>query len=377
MKEADHTDISDTREVENKALLNHYKATLFGGAIGDTLGMPIEGWDRDQIKRHVGFIREPIDPVVIKDASENVVHRDETGRIPYVSPYLRKDQITDDTWLSIATARSIVEVSGLDLDNLAKHSLAVYHEVGRQVDITPEGTPIAAFLHPDSEVPQAFGGTTIAAFKNLERGIRPTESGVMSRNPGNAPAIKIAPVGLYMHATGYCDEGLNFTEQAGRMTHLDPRSIASGIVQAHAVYVLLQGVSRNEFVDSVVTVARQREKSKEQGKKVTLLERLQWVANNRDIDDEAAYKQLGTGWAVTRNYPFTLFMFQKYWNNPVEGLLKTVNSGGDCDSTGAMFGALAGARHGMVFPERWSNSVEGKQELSNLASRIYSLGKVA
>src|SRR5205085_1828519 len=118
-------------------------------------------------------------------------------------------------------------------------------------------------------------------------------------------AIKIAPVGMYMHATGRYEEGLRFAEEAGRMTHLDPRSIASGVVQAHAVFALLSGTSRKEFVDSVIEVARKWEKSREQGKKVTLEERLQWVADNRDVDDEAAYQQLGTGWAVTRNYPFT------------------------------------------------------------------------
>ncbi len=367
-----------SQERENNELLRCYQATLLGGAIGDTLGMPVEGWDRDQIRRHIGQITKPIDPVVVKDELGRVVHRDEIGRIPYVSPYLLQGQITDDTWLSIATARSIVDARGLDLSNLANHSLVVYQQqVARQVDVTPEGTPIAAFLHPDSEIPQAFGSTTIAAFENLKRGVSPTESGVLSRNPGNAPAIKVAPVGMHMHATGQYDDGLEFAEQVGRMTHLDPRSIVSGVVQAHAIHALLNGSSRNEFVDSIVRVAQEREKSREEGKKVTLLERLKWVADNRDAADEIAFLELGTGWAVTRNYPFTIFMFQKYWDNPVEGLLKTVNSGGDCDSTGAMYGALAGARNGMIFPEIWTKLVEGREELTYLAAGIYNLRKVA
>lgn len=353
--------------------LEKYQATLLGCAIGDTLGMPFEGWHRDQIKRHIGFIKEPLNPVVIRDSLGNVVHKDENGRIPYVSPYLLKGQITDDTWLTIATARSIVEYKGFNLDNIAKHSLSIFREqMSKQVDITPSGIPSAAFLHPESEIPQPFGGTTIAAFENLEKGLSPTESGVMSRNPGNGPAIKIAPVGMYMHATGRYQEGLKFAEEVGKMTHLDPRSIVSGVVQAHATYALLSGSDRNQFLNSSLEICKEWEKSKEQGKSVTLAERLQWVVENKDSDEEEAYQQLGAGWSVTRNYPFTIFMIQKYWDAPLEGLLRVANAGGDCDSTAAMFGVLAGAKNGMIFPESWINIVEDGQELTSLATQIYS-----
>lgn len=362
-------------ETEGKELLRErFQATLLGGAIGDALGMPVEGWDREQIRRHVGVITEPVDPIIIKDDVGNVVHRDETGRIPYVSPYAQKGEWTDDTWLSVATARSIVSVGGLDLTDQAAQSLAIYDEqLKKQTERTPQGIPIAAFLHPDSEVPQPFGGTTVAAFENLKKGIPPTESGVMSRNPGNAPAIKIAPVGMYMHATGKYDEGLQFAEDLGKMTHLDPRSIASGVVQAHAIYALLDTVSRTGFMDSVIDVCSAWEKSKEQGKKVTLLDRLQWVGQNRDVHEETAYQKIGIGWPVTKNYPFTLFMFQKYWDDPEEGLLRTVNYGGDCDSTAAIFGALAGAKNGIFFPENWTTSLENPGELITLADSIYNL----
>jgi ADP-ribosyl-[dinitrogen reductase] hydrolase len=353
---------------------SQYQGTLLMGALGDTLGMPVEGWDRDQIRRHVGFIKEPIDPVIIRDVQGNIVHKDETGRIPYVSPYLNRYQITDDTWLTIGTARSIVEAKGLNLNNLAKHSISIYQEqMQRMRDITPSGTPIAAFLHPESEIPQPFGGSTIAAFENLQNGMSPTESGVLSRNPGNAPTIKMAPVGMYMHATGKYEEGLQFAEQVGRMTHLDPRSIVSGIMQAHGIYALLHGASRDEFLNSTLEVCKQWEKSKDQGKKVTVEERFQWVVDNKDVDEETAYQTIGIGWPVTKNYPFTLFMFQKYWDNAQIGLLKTVNFGGDCDSTGAIYGNLAGAKNGMFLPNNWTNQVERSDELKNLAKDILAI----
>lgn len=74
-------------------------------------------------------------------------------------------------------------------------------------------------------------------------------------------------------------------------------------------------------------------------------------------------------------YPFTIFMFQKYWDDPVKGIIETVNFGGDCDTTGAIFGALAGARHGMVFPKEWVDVLKNKDRLQKAAEGIYALRK--
>lgn len=345
--------------------LSRYQAVLIGGAIGDTLGMPVEGWHRDQIERYLGGLSEPIDPVRVKDQWGNTIFKDETGPIPYISAHKKRGQTTDDSDLFVATSRSIVEVQGLDLANLAKHSLIIYAQsLSRQLQMSE-----------DQGTYKPFGKTTTAGFENLKRGVPPSRSGVMSKYPGNAPVTRNIPVGMYMHATGEYEEGLEFAQAAGKMTHLDPRSIVAGIVQAQAIYSLLSGVGCSDFLDSMVDICSKWERSTEQDKKVTLLKRLEWVSHNKDQDSEAAYGELGPGWSVTKNYPFTLFMFQKYWDDPIEGLKKLVNYGGDCDSTGAMYGALAGAKHGMIFPKPWVRILENRQELKSLASGIFDLKK--
>ena len=68
-------------------------------------------------------------------------------------------------------------------------------------------------------------------------------------------------------------------------------------------------------------------------------------------------------------------MFQKYWNNPIEGLIETVNWGGDADTTGAIYGALCGAKHGMIFPEKWIKETKNLEPLIKAAEGIYDLGK--
>jgi len=122
-------------------------------------------------------------------------------------------------------------------------------------------------------------------------------------------------------------------------------------------------------------VCRRWETSVQQGKNITLAERLQWVVEHRNADLETAYHVLGPGWAVTRNYPFALFLFQYYWDDPITGLLTTVNAGGDCDSTAALYGAWCGAVHGLIFSPWWIGVLERSQELKALADALYRLGE--
>ncbi|MBU2637620.1 MAG: ADP-ribosylglycohydrolase family protein [Nanoarchaeota archaeon] len=338
-----------------------YTAVLIGCAIGDTLGMPVEAWKKEQIRKYAGRITKPIDAVVITDSNGNLVMQDEFGKLKYYNKGLKAGQQTDDTILTMALADSIAEKQGIDLEDIAKKQL-------REYEIR---------IQPDGKVLGGFGGTTRDAFKNLQKGISPLKSGVIG-GPGNAPAMKMSPLGLYMHATGNYEEGLKAAEAIGRITHLDPRSVASGIVQAHCVYALLKGVSRDDFVGSFVEVCRKREafpaKEFSLSNEGTLLERLKWIQGNMDAEPEAAFQKLGSSSLVYSSYPFALFMFQKYWDKPIEGLLETVNYGGDCDTTGAMYGALAGAKNGMIFPEEWAKVIDGLKRIKSTAKKISKIG---
>lgn len=371
-----------------KMIKEKYIATFVGCALGDTLGMPVEGLKREQIKKYVGRIDSMIDPVIIRDSSGAKVTQDEFGVLKYWNEDLKKGEYTDDTILPVALAESIIARQGLDLDDVGRRQLEAYIRMRR----------------PDGTVKGGFGGTTRDAFKNLESGVSPRDSGVIG-GPGNAPVTKMFPIGIYMHATGKYDEGLRFAELVGRITHRDPRSVASGVVQAHAVYTALQGGTREEFVKSIAQIRVSVEKSlipelkwcpstmigpltsalMKVGlwpnytlwKQGSLKSRLEWIVKNKDADCEDAFKYLGSSSAVYESFPFAIFMFQKFWEDPVSGLLETVNYGGDCDSTGAMYGALAGARNGMIFPSKWLNKLDGLDRLVSVGEQMYALARGA
>jgi|SRR3989344_588777 len=348
-----------------------YIATLLGCAIGDALGMPVEGWYREQIKKYVGRITELRAPVIIRDRKGTKVEEDEFGKIGYWTGTYKKGEYTDDTLLTLALARSISKKRGFDLEDVAKKQLEAYE----------------LCLNEKGELKNGFGGTTMEACKRLKAGISPLESGVIG-GPGNGPAMKMSPVGMYMHAAKDYYNGLEFAKQVSQITHLDPRSIASGIVQAHAICALLFGIDKKDFLESLVDVCERHENALDERftwhKSGSLSQRLKWIIENKGVDDETAFQYFGkipdknklpkVSSAVYKSYPFSLWMFQKYWDNPFEGLVETVNFGGDCDTTGAIYGALAGAKHGLsIFPEEFVRDIKDVEEIFELGRSIYAL----
>jgi len=339
---------------------DQYIAALLGCAIGDALGMPVEGMKAQQIQKYVGRITHFIDPVIVKDAEGNELKADEFGKLKSYTRDFKKGEYTDDTILTLALAESIDASQGLDLEDVAKRQVAEYTKR----------------IRPDGTVFGGFGQTTVDGFKNILAGETVYGSGVIG-GPGNAPAMKMAPLGLYMGATGRYEEGLQIAEAVGRITHLDPRSLASGVVQAHAVYALLQGIGRDEFVQSLVEVCKKYEKPVTPEfplhDKGSLTSRLEWITQHKDADNTEAHKVIGSSSNVFQSYPFALFMFQKYWDKPMEGLIETVNYGGDCDTTGAMYGALAGAKNGMIFSQHLVDGMQDYEKIIKLGQSLYGL----
>lgn len=337
---------------------NKYVGTLVGCALGDTLGMPVEGWKKEQIEKYFSRITSPMSPKLIKDSSGATVNEDEFGRIKYYNKDLNVGDYTDDTILTLALAESILEKQGLDINNIAEKQLEAYESNAKH---------------------GGFGRTTTEGFKNLKCGISPLKSGVIGY-PGNAPAMKMSPIGLYMHATGRYDEGIVSAENIGKITHLDPRSVASGIVQACAIYSILQGISRKEFIESMTNVCLKYEKPLNttfaSAHKGGLASRLEWIRDNADAEDATAFNYFGNSSFVYKSYPFAIFMFQKYWDDPINGLIETVNYGGDCDTTGAIFGSLSGAKNGIIFPNEWICVIKDIKKIKRIGEEMHKLNNI-
>ena len=342
-------------------LQERYEAAFIGCAIGDALGMPVEGFKRAQIHKYVGKVEGFMPPIIVRDTDGNKISRDEFGKLGYYTDGLEKGEWTDDTISFLLLGESLGELGRFDLEDIARRRIEDY----------------TSRLSPEGVARGGFGQTTKLGFENVLRGISPYESGVVG-GPGNAPAMMMGSLGVYMHATGEYGEGVASAELVAKMTHLDPRSVAGGVVQAHAMYAVLNDMPQDTFVNSLVDICRKYERPATAQFSWhgwgSLLARLEWIRDNKDATPEDAYLRLTPSSTAYSSHPFALFMFQKYGEeNPVKGLLETINYGGDCDTTGAIYGSLIGGKNGLIFPETWKQEVKGRERLQQAGDRLYQL----
>lgn len=348
-----------------------YRAVILGTALGDSLGMPVEGWKHGQISKYtlMAFgkkgINEPIEPEdlyrVMRDSEKNLPKNDEFGRLRYWSANKKRGMWTDDTILTLAIAESIATTKELNLKDIAKAHVDAF----------------TARLLPDGTVEGGFGRTTSDAINELINGSLPSNSAV-GRGNGNGPAMKMAPVGMFMEASKAYNRGLNFAENVGLMTHLDSRSVLSGVIQAQAIYSLLLDIPKSEFLSECILTASKFEQpltgDELKADDGFYSDRFIWMNDLAVLSDDEAYQALGGGFEVYTSVPHAYFMFLRYWDDPLTGLLKLVNYGGDSDTTGAIYGALAGAKHGLSFmPKEWLEVIDQKERLVKAADGIYAL----
>src|SRR5215216_350587 len=165
-------------------LRDRYRGCLLGLACGDALGGPVEFKSRDWIAdTHPGGLRDFIGG----------------GRLSLVP-----GEITDDTQLTLAVARSLAKGGPLDMDDI-----------------------VANFLKWHHSQPKDQGNLTRAALNLLDSGTPWTKSGEIARGTGasggagNGSVMRCAPIALR-----FCNDRSAMIEASidtSRITHADPR----------------------------------------------------------------------------------------------------------------------------------------------------------
>jgi ADP-ribosylglycohydrolase len=297
-------------------LRDRYRGTLLGLAVGNALGLPVEGWSRADIQqRHPGGIRD-IDPVEIK--------------LPW----------DDDLAQAVILCDAIIEHDTLQNDDLAARLIEWYESNGR-----------------------GMGSQTRAVISALKLGMLPSEAArLVWERAGNEPAgngavMRCAPVAMRWPSNR--TKLLQETENSARITHHDPRCIWSAFAVNLAVADALQG--RTASVPAIAASLEELETGA-----ITL--HAVRAVSGRSLDDlhlegttmGFTLKAMQAGlWCLENSADFE------------ESLLAVIHAGGDTDTNGAVAGAVLGAIHGAsAIPERWTSRVARADELTALADRI-------
>ena len=296
------------------------RGTLLGTAVGDALGMPIEGLSHQNVRTYYKGIKE---------------YRTDDQRGD-----LEAGQWTDDTQMTFALVRSLTT---------AEH---------------PEAWPGAAaeaYVALQSEA-RRWGDTTTAAVERLANGTDPAESGGVERATDGA-AMRSAPLGAWWAATG-ADRATAFSAIRAvlAVTHRHPVALVAGWGQAAAVQFLLrttvEELEREAFWTHLIDAITWAEAELEANDRVS--------ARLRDLHGHLDAFPLdlrdrcdGVTVRADEAWPFACAMVARRPHLLENTLLSGINVGGDADTTGAMMGAQLGALHGWsAFPDEWHEGLE-------------------
>ena len=295
--------------------LDKFTGTLLGVSIGDTLGHPFEGILRERIYSR------------FKDFKEFIGSNKKLF-----------NTYTDDTQLTLHTAKALIQGSGFNEDYIVRE----YVEWLEDPPIGP-------------------GYGCISSIQKLKYGISWKKAA--SNSGGNGTAMRVSPIGLF-----YCRDIKNlknFALQSSIITHSHPAASAGAIVVARAISFLIDktidtGFLVDDFFDAIISsISNSREEIWDE-----FIEILNKVKNSLSISLEAGLiklSQVGVkapyfiedylGKAFVHPYTLStvacvIFVFLKNLNSFEECVFKLATAGGDSDTVGAIGGSLAGAYFG-------------------------------
>lgn len=260
---------------------------------------------------------------------------------------LEPGQWTDDTSMALCMAESLIEQNGFDADDQMIRYLRWYHEghlssTGRCFDI---------------------GNTVSGALNRYEQTQDPFSGGTHERSAGNGSIMRLAPLPLFF--ANDPETALTLSGESSRTTHALPVCVDACRYMGGLIVGAVNNVAKDELLSERYCPAPGY-----------------WERRplSPEIDAVAAgnYKHLpasdikGSGYVV-ESLKAALWCF--YHTDDFEaGCLQAVNLGDDADTTGAVYGQLAGAYYGYSgIPEKWRNRIALKELIVDYAKKIFGM----
>lgn len=302
------------------------RAMIYGHAVGDALGVPVEFSSREQRKK---------DPV-----------KEMRGEGTYHMP---AGSWSDDTSMTLCLLESLNRLGRLDYDDVMKNFTRWLYEQ----KFTPAGvvfdvgmtSQMAVRRHVDGIAPLACGG----------RG---------ERDNGNGSLMRIAPMVIY------CEEhsGLTLNEEmaakihdVSALTHAHPRSQAACVIFVATALRLLAGEPISLAIEQGVQETHRLYQDKPEYREELLhaYHRLLNLSAFRRLPEEAIKS---SGYVVDTLE--AVFWCLLHSNSYKECVLRAVNLGEDTDTIAAIAGGLAGIIYGYeAIPSEWVEALKGKEQI--------------
>jgi ADP-ribosyl-[dinitrogen reductase] hydrolase len=325
--------------------LDKFRGSLLGVAIGDTLGHPFEGILREKI--HSTF-----------QNFEEFINNNKRLFNTY----------TDDSQLTIHTAKALIEGEGFKLNYL-----------------------INEYINWLDDPPIGAGYGCITAARKLKYGISWKDSA--SNSGGNGTTMRIAPIGLF-----FCKDLENLREAAIKsslITHSHPAASAGAVIIARAISFLIDKNPEDSFsIDEFFNVIISSISGSHDKIWMEFIDLLEKLKLNLHLPIEAGlikFSQAGVkspyfieqylGKAFVHPYTIStvicvLFIFLNRLESFKECIYELSTAGGDSDTTGAIGGSLAGAYFGMEnIPENLIKLVKNHKKILKISDQLHEIFK--
>jgi len=301
-------------------LIGRYRGSLLGLAAGDALGTTLEF-------RRPGSFR-PIDDMV--------------GGGPFD---LKAGEWTDDTSMALCLAESLIERRGFDpLDQMQR-----YIRWWRDGHLSSNGRCFD------------IGNTVRQALHEFQRTANPYSGSTDPQCAGNGSIMRLAPVPLFF--AGRPREAIARAADSSRTTHGATEAVDSCRYLAALVVGAVGGASKEELLSDHF--------APEPGiwQDAPLTPKIAAVASG-SFKRRTPPDIRGAGYVVD-SLEAALWALH---HSPSfrEGALLAVNLGDDADTTGAVYGQLAGAFYGEEsLPETWRARLALRERITALADQLW------
>lgn len=336
------------------------RGCIFGGAVGDAIGYPVE------------FLTEK--EIFSKYGSHGITEYKK-------DPYTGKALISDDTQMTLFTAVGLMigdtrgKMRGIQA--LPRHYVARAYldwlltqessiqEVNRHERYTKDGGYSWLLDVPELYSRRAPGITCLNALGEESDGKSFEDYVEAKRNhsKGCGGVMRVAPIGVYYQINM---EKLDMEgAQLAAITHGHSLGYMPAAVLVHIINrIVFMPEGREMSLKEIVLEARDTMHRIFAGdphlpELTEIIDHAVRLAESGSGDDLDNIHQLGEGWVAEETLGISLYCALKYQNDFSAGIIASVNHKGDSDSTGAVTGNILGALLGYeAMEDKWKKDLE-------------------
>ena len=308
-------------------MLNRIKAVMFGHAVGDALGVPVEFRSREYLEKHP-----------VKDMMGYGTHNVPAGTW------------SDDTSMSLCALSSLLN-GNVDYDDIMKNFVKWSYDG----EFTTDGVVFD------------IGNTCSNAIDNyFYSGKSAKKCGLTNeRSNGNGSLMRIHPFVLYAYYNGIKDdkEFVDMIASASSLTHAHRCSIDGCVIYAYVLRELLNNPEKSSVYKGI-----------DYAKYVRPFGRHYDRLFDGKIDALSSADIKSSGYVV---YSLEAAIWCLLTTNSYEEcVLKAVNLGEDTDTVAAIAGSLAGVLYGVdAIPASWMGKLRKKEYIEEMCDKACAAWK--